>query len=391
MSMARTAALAALLLAASCASPVPPRPPPPPRPIAAAPAPPPPDGPRTLLGAPAPVAVPEVPPPAPVVGELPRRFEVVRLPPRVTTLFAVAGRGERDVWMLGEGREVLRWQGSRLDAVKMPACAFEVTLGPGYRVHSEPAYDTLAVLPGSVSVSGIRTDAGFRGSYPVFVEASSRDGRTFACHEGGDAALIRSMAGEAEIALMRAFSSARPLSVAGRGLPLPAGADQGEARVAGRAGADLWLWSRGGEGVWHHDGVGWQPRPLGRGKVAGLWVDEDGAAWVVGGGLAQRWDRQAGAWRILPLPADLDASHVAAASAREVWFFGKTTAFVWNGREVRRGELAVGEVRAAWVSPGGELWVVGEDRRARIRVKVEDGETEVPAGVALRAPAEVRP
>jgi hypothetical protein len=76
MSMARTAALAALLLAASCASPVPPPPP-----IAAAPGPPPPDGPRTLLGARAQVAVPEVPPPVPVVEELPRRFEVVRLPP----------------------------------------------------------------------------------------------------------------------------------------------------------------------------------------------------------------------------------------------------------------------------------------------------------------------
>jgi hypothetical protein len=390
MSMARTATLMALLLSASCASAPPPRPPAPvvaaPTPIVAAPRPPS-EGPATLVQVAARVTLDDAPD-APVFEELPRRFEVVRLPRKVTGLVAVSGRGERDVWMLGDRQELLRWQGSSLAVVKTPSCPFVADFRRigGAVMRTEPFYDTLAVLPGSVAVLGKRHEYGTRGSYAIDIEARTTDTRRWSCIGNGYPSTLRSMAGDAEIGVWRSSGHDGPVWIDGRQAPLPEAAKGvDDLSVAGRSAADLWLWN-GSAAVWHFDGLAWQPRPLPTGTAVDLWVDAGGAAWVLGAGHLQRWDGEAGAWRRLPFAVGEDAFALRGVSAREVWIFGKTRAALWNGRELRRGELPVEEIHAAWVSAAGEVWVVGTDPAELVTVETDEGRKDVRAGIVLRAP-----
>jgi hypothetical protein len=220
------------------------------------------------------------------------------------------------------------------------------------------------------------------------VEArSGDDGRTWSCTQYGTVMHLPSMAGEAEIGLWGSFDGG-PAWIDGRQAPLPEAAkEHREIAMAGAAANDLWLWSLGREDVWHFDGLAWQPRPLPEGRVADVWVEGSSVAWAVGVGLVHRWDPEAGRWRKLPFTLPEDVVMVRAASAKEVWFFGKTSVHAWNGRALRRGTLPVKAIETAWVSPGGDVWVAGVDPSAQVQIKDDDGVKSVPAGIVLRAPA----
>jgi hypothetical protein len=389
MASPRPFAAVAVLLAASCAS-APPsaQPPPRPPPVAApAPAPPRPPGPSTLLEGPAEPIVDEAPP-APVFDEMPRRFEVVRTPRPVAAIVAVQGRSDRDAWLLTAEQELLRWKGTGLALVKLSDCSTTWHGPVGFVAHNVTLYRALAVLPKRISLLGKRQEYGGRGSWTSEVEArSTDDGRTWGCLQYGTLMNLPSMAGAAEIGLWGSFDGG-PAWIDGRQAPLPEKAKQHrEIAMAGAAANDLWLWSLGSEDVWHFDGVAWQPRPLPDGRVMDVWVEGPSAAWAVGAGLVHRWDPEARRWRKLPIVLPVDVGMVRAASAKEVWFFGKTSVHAWDGRALRRGAVPVKEIAAAWVSPGGDVWVAGADPSAHAQAQRDDGTVTVPAGIVLRAPA----
>jgi hypothetical protein len=132
--------------------------------------------------------------------------------------------------------------------------------------------------------------------------------------------------------------------------------------LAARSHHDLWLFYRGSGEVFHGNGVAWEARPAGV-VVIDLWVDDTGAAWLVGeeGNVVLRWDPSGRGWRALAVPADLGATRIIGASASDVWLLGETAYHHWDGSELRRGPAVLGQLNDAWMSKNGELWVVGAE------------------------------
>lgn len=384
--------------------------------VAAAPPPAPSVPPPAIVAAPVAPAAPAPPPATPVVVPraadaapetplvpliegLPRVFEAVPLPRGTTGLRAVDGRAEGDVWILGAGQEVLHWDGSRVVPAATPSCTGyeqkQVWVEGGgirlVRVRTATVFEVLDVLGQSVRVAGYR---GLPAQTPAFVEARSEGRRAWRCVDRSEWPTTRRVwAGGAEIAISNGTSG---LSIDGRPAPSIEMRSFFPPKIAARSPADVWQWDADGSPeVARFDGVTWEPRPVDLFRVDDLWLDETGAAWVLGKDAGKktavvRWDFASRAWQRLPFPAELDATLVRGASARDVWFFGAATGTHWDGRELRRAALPVGTIAAAWVSARGDVWVVGQDAHERVRGLVvnEDGERVpglVPAGVVLRA------
>lgn len=331
-----------------------------------------------LLADPDPASPVDPPPLAEPLAPATRSFAVVALP-KVSPLVAVDGRGPGDVWLLGEGGEVVRWDGTRAARKASPRCAtrtLQTIAGTArYEVY-EPRYLHLAVTPSEVILGGVKVVYGFRGGTTLTMESRSRDGVRWSCDEAsGVGASLPFFAGGALLRMDALHNGG--LSADGRPLPLPSGAQVFEPLLAGRSDRDIWLGSRRFAPIVHYDGITWTRSSPGLGYVADLWADDTGTAWAVGtraeaktdadpaGDVAVRWDRGARTWVPLPVPAGFRARVVRGAGSRDVWFFGDEAFYQWDGASLRRAEPALASVRAAWADAGGDLWVVGADAKKR--------------------------
>jgi len=46
---------------------------------------------------------------------------------------------------------------------------------------------------------------------------------------------------------------------------------------------------------------------------------------------------------------------------REIWFFGKSAYYQWDGKDLRRGPALAPYLTDVWTSRSGEIWIVGSD------------------------------
>ncbi len=313
------------------------------------------------------------------------------MPAKTGALLAVGGRDARDVWITGDDRVLLRWDGARLAAGKAPSCPsrYELNFGPGnvQRFVLEPSYQHVLAAPREIVLSGPRREIGSRGDWRNDVEARVRAGGGVTCV--ANAGIYPPVEHVVAGALARVqIYPRRELTLDGRRVPLPADAFEDPLDVAGKATDDLWIWNGRGGRLWRGNGVAWFVVPTGLDGIEDVWLDETGAPWVLGvvkdrGEALLRWDEARGALRPLPLPRDTGAALVRGTSARDVWVLGSKAVLQWDGRAFRRAESPIGTVNDAWVAPSGELWMVGGDRARK--VKTEDGTG--PAGAAFRLPA----
>jgi hypothetical protein len=335
---------------------------------------------------------PEAAPPEPVAG----RFVPVDLP-RVSALEAIGGAGPKDLWMVGADREVIHWDGARAARTASPRCVSRTQwMDAGGRWHPETAdtdYHAIAAWRGEVLLQGSH----IKGQIPIQVTARSRDGAAWECAMVGGLGTRRWVIGGALFEIEANASGF--FLVDGRRLPSPMGQNELDMLLAARTDRDLWLadYSR----VWHWNGVAHEPRSPRMARVIDLWVDETGAAWVLGRARAPedprqpasdradalaRWDPAAGRFRRVAVPRGFEATIIRGTSARDVWMFGSEAWFHWDGERVRRAPPALDGVGGVWSEIGGELWVAGSrlDRSARDPKKAR-------AGAAVRVLPEVRP
>jgi hypothetical protein len=311
--------------------------------------------------------------PAGTPGPLERVFDRIPLPPDALEIVAVDGRDERDVWLLGRaGWDValFHWDGAQLVKEKPPQCKAQVE------------FRGLVLAPDAVIV--LATSFEEEGGVPYEVR-HAKGGGGWSCERRSESQRLWLGA-----ELLRLEVSYR-LTLAGHLLPLPA-SGLPNAEIAARSPADLWLYAPSSSDIFHGNGVGWESRPTGLAKIRSLRTDDSGAAWLVGGdesswvegNVVLRWDTAAHAWKRLPTPADLRAERIRVSSERNVWMLGKEHIHHWDGTSLRRGKTPMKRLQGAWMSPTGELWIVGGDESGA-------AESRKVAGVAFRVPAARKP
>jgi hypothetical protein len=356
-----------------------------------------------------------------------RRFERVALPRGSGAIAAVAGRDERDVWMVARGSDaqniwvkgsatgeeakeialpidsVLHWDGSGTTARAGPRCflAWEYQQTPRTRLVSSRAkplacnplgcdyavpFDRIVLAPSGLALVG----TWHHGQTPFPFDLRSRTGRDgrWSCEIEGQTPFAERTVGGAALRLGRNGYRLASLTFDGRELALPPEILDGESNgMAALSVDDIWLWGSESENVWHGKDHAWEKRPAHVRAIA-LEAVEPGSAWVLGPGkeadVVLRWDVAKATWSPVPAPAGLRATSILARSAQDVWLLGAKVLHHWDGRAFRRIDAPPLEVRAAWLSPAGELWVAGADASAKIHVgtELEDG-----AGAAYRLPA----
>jgi hypothetical protein len=359
-----------------------------------------------------------------------RRFERVALPAGAGEIVAVAGRDDRDVWMMARGSDVQRvwvkggaggeeakeialpidsvvhWDGARATARPGPRCflAWEYKQTARTRLVSSRArplscnalgcdyavpFDRILLPPAGVVLVG----TWHHGQTPFPFDLRSRAGRDgrWSCEIEGQTPAAERLVGAAALRLDRNAYSFASLTVDGREIGVPQELkDAAPSAVAARSVDDLWLWKSDDEHVWHGTTHAWEARPAPVHVVA-LEIVEPGSAWVVGvdkdADIVLRWDAGKAAWTRWPTPAKFRATSILATSAHDVWFLGPKAFHHWDGRELRRIEAPPLAVHAAWLSASGELWVVGADPTVKIHAGTEEEDS---AGAAFRLPVEPR-
>lgn len=306
---------------------------------------------------------------------LDRAFERVPLPADALEIVAIDGRDERDVWLLGAGGwkvALFRWDGAQIVKEESPRCKMQIE------------YTGLLLVPDGLITRARSFES--EGGVPVEVRRPNRG--KWACEHRTDQYLTRVGA-----ELLR-FDWSSSLTISGRKVPMPELGSYGASQVEvhGRSPADLWMYFPENGDVLHGNGVTWESRPPGVAAVKSLRVDATGAAWLVGtnenkygeGNVVMRWDAAARAWKRLPAPADLRAARIRVSGDRDAWLLGKEHVHHWDGTTFRRGKTPVERLQGAWVSAGGELWIVGGNAS-----NTPSGRNVV--GAAFRVPAVKRP
>lgn len=361
-----------------------------------------------LLGAaPAPVTEPpdeELPEPtAPVPG----RFERVPLPAGVPAITGVSGRGDRDVWMVAKDSGVLRWDGARVERKGAPRCFADACCGrlvdcaraPGKCStkgcpFGDPScanpvdFDSIRVTGEAVVVSAFIDTGGLTQSrIDARLDARGR----WSCEQGDGDGLLHG--GSQDITLddhvihldtpTHFINSPGTFSVVvdGRRLPMPSDGFLFTpiGGIAARTADDLWFWA--GSSVWRGDGLGWTKQSMDFARVSALWVTDPGRlVWALdeGDDLLVRWDPDRGVRARMSVPG---ASELLVGEGSSFWLTGKEILRHWDGRAMTSVEAPLDETaRRSWLAPTGELWVVGADRVAKVKV----GKSEAPAGAAHR-------
>jgi hypothetical protein len=337
------ARLAPAVLAACSAAPLPPAPP---RAADPPPAPPP------LAATAAPVLLPslvgEPPPPIPAPAAAafaPLTLEVAPAPYRagLPAVYGVSGRSDRDVYVLAHYPDnrvtLLHWDGARTTDVPGPKCSGE--------------FWGVTLTDDDILLTGTIYGEGYTGTV-----TARRRGREWTCESSSRDQHVPTREG-----VLRVHDS--EVLHGDERQPSP-GDYYGESfEMAAGTAANLWIYVIGGDLVLHGNGIAWEPRPPGVARVHSLRVDLSGTAWLVGGdgksdegGVVERWDREAHAWRRLPAPEGLRGSRVRARAADDVWILGKEHLYHWDGHVFRRGRSPLAEIHAAWLSPTS-LWLAG--------------------------------
>lgn len=324
-------------------------------------------------------------PPSTEPGPISAGFREVTLPAKTPALLDVEGRDDRDVWFLPRGTDghpsLLHWDGATLSEDRIPCYS-----GKGERLVL--GQDTLLFL-------GVYDN----GEYPEYQEARRSPRGAWSCPDNDGKAVYLPLGAE-----MLRFSG-RPV-LSGQDLPIPdfgtTWSALGSLDLAGHAPDDVWL--SGGGDVLHWNGVTWEDMSPGLPSLWSLHVALDGTVWIAGrkgedgskddhqdkkGGekpleedVVLRWDPAARAWICLPTPATLDILYVRGVSANDVWLLGKKEIFHWDGKAFQRELTPIPHLSDAWLSPAGELWLVGWK-------DTESSSTGV--GLAFRTRAEGKP
>lgn len=345
------------------------------------------------------------------------RFERVELPKGMLTVLSVAGRNDRDVWLLSADGRVLRWDGSRLTSQGKPECYTDNCCGTLFDCKKNPSmckaaaaatcmpfqercamavsFDTIQVDATGVTVSTLVETGGMRGS---LVESRLKSGR-WSCEQGKedfvypgqrgrgdtghalemtlDGAQIR-FEGPANLVNMYGGSN---LTIDGRRVPMPPGT-----RALGfeaRSLSDLWVWEWSPGQVWRGNGLDWYPVHVGLGAITDLWITEPNTAWILGARTQDEGTEELAQWDIEKRRATRYATPGAQSVLRrkdgQFYLFGSKMLYPWDGRELRAAPTPL-SVLDAWWSETGALWLTGADLTAKLKISEED----VPAGAVFR-------
>ncbi len=350
----------------------------------------------------------------------PGRFEAVPLPPGTPALRGVSGLGDDDVWMVAEGG-VLRWDGKRVEKKGRPRCFADACCGRLVDCARDPSkcgkpcrfgdpncanevdFDHVRVTGGVVIVSAVVDTGGLtRSPIDSRLDAQGR----WSCEQADGDGLLHAGSQDVQIKdhvihldTPSSFINAPgafSVVVDGRRLAMPSDGVFGTAEggLAASAVDDLWFWSR--SSLYRGDGLSWTPIPTGLTGLSSVWITEPGTAWALGvdkqgdGEGEQsdeliRWDLSSGARTRFFVPG---AADVLDRGGREFWLIGKQTLRHWDGRALRAVEAPFEDtVSRAWLSPGGTLWVVGEDPAPKAKGAKSKGAAFrfVPAAASARA------
>lgn len=305
-------------------------------------------------------------PPESAPGPVEAGFQEVTLPPKTPALLDVEGRDDRDVWFLtaedsAEHQSILHWDGGSVSAERISCSSGKET--------------TLEISPRELIVRGQYND----GLYLVSRQARRDPKGAWSCadHEM-EGYFLPLFDQEIRIAGSHGFTPSPHT------LPEPEHGDgetsRAAPRIAGRKADDVWLASGASSHVLHWNGVVWEDRSPGIPAVESIHVSASGVAWLASGrardqgsgapkspddkakragNTVLRWDPAARAWACLPTPVGFYTGHIRGVNEHDVWLIGGEEIYHWDGQTFQRAVNPIPYLRDAWLSPAGELWLVG--------------------------------
>lgn len=357
--------------------------------------------------------------PAGPVSALAGRFEPVPLPRGTAPIVDVAGRSERDVWMLAEDGAVVHWDGARAVAKGAARCFAIGYRGSLFDCSSRPA---MCARPAasrcaqgnekcvwSVNASWLRptSDGVAAGAlvwdgdmHHTLVEARLDPSGHWSCKQSkelvqldgaerqdGLQALALSVDGAQVRFGLQGWNGPTLLLVDGRRVALPV--DGNDLGFDARGPGDLWLWassrlSRGRRGdggtlsvlvatpentsphgrLWHGNGMTWTPMRTGLAALTDVWFSEPDTTWLLGPaetrGGSERLIRRDLDWNVRQR-FDTPGATAVLRGEKDFWLLGATTLYAWDGEALHRAEAPLA-IHRGWRSPAGEVWLVGSGR-----------------------------
>ncbi|MFO0590347.1 MAG: hypothetical protein U0441_22585 [Polyangiaceae bacterium] len=281
------------------------------------------------------------------------------LPADITNVNAVFGRDERDVWMTATAKNgarlALHWDGANVSREDMSPCRLPL---------SEPS---LSLGPDGPIV----LDVAHKEYGPMYSQAHRTSKGAWECDERESSARSFWLGTE----VLRFASGVAGPTLSGRLLPpldntsMP----QGPVEIIACAVDDVWIHSPGHPAIWHWNGLSYEDRSARLGTTSRMLADAACGVWVVGRRAAEaagnigskatlRWNGSTQTWDCLPSPPASDVQRLVALNERDAWYLCKEEAYHWDGASFQRGALPTGVIEGAWISPSGELWIVGTEQ-----------------------------
>lgn len=335
------------------------------------------------------------------LGSLTLDVAAVPLPKGTDRIRALAARDEKGAWFLSSKGEVFEWDGRETKSIGTPFCVADACCGTLIDCQKEPklctkkAMETCSAFSGQrcgmpVEFSGLTyakgelvADAyvntgGLRGSY---VGARRSKSGKWICEQGGGDTILpgqvaRGAWGSSNVETLgdgARFEFEGPaylinplggisVVVDGRRLRLPDDLGWQPSTVVAAAADDLWLYNAAADWVYRGDGRNWQKVPLDVGPLEDMWILRSSSAppgydlWGRNADSLVQLDWQTGSWRRLAQPgADMLRTFDGG-----FWLIGKSRVLRWDGEHLAAAEVPAA-VEDIWVSPKGEIWVVGAE------------------------------
>lgn len=313
-----------------------------------------------------PVSASAAPADSPPPPSLDRDFVHVVLPPSVWPLLSISGRGPSDVWILGAGNALLHLDGDRVVKTYTAEPCFQVAMFEWVAVS---AGDELRLLgqyqdPGGRLLSAVFDPV--KGVVGACGASSGFLGLDCPWHHAWGAP-----AGDGRLCTLGDVKMPDYDPFVPRDARVKLQIDSASARAD-----DGWFVVRLGEEaderteIHRYNGVTWvRVGALEKGLVlVATSFDKAGRGWI----LARRIeDDEAGPATALvrldgrsltrvSVPPSFEAGQVLASGSETVWFIGaERKLFEWDGETLREGESPFVPIDS-WVSPRGDLWLLGE-------------------------------